>query len=310
MTGQRETGQRETRIDWPTVDGLRLRCVSWRGEGLRRGTVVICSGRTEFVEKYQGVVQELQERRFDVVLFDWRGQGLSDRMLPDRARGHVRRYEDYLADLTAITELVAKRCLPEPRIMLAHSMGGQIGLRFLHDRPEFFKGAVMTSPLVHMRLGMVTAPVARIISELMCLAGQSDAYVFGQGARPYVDHDFEGNVLTGCEKHYLELRALIAADPELALGGPTFGWLRAGLRSIAITRRPAFLRAIRCPILLAQAAEEMIVDNPAIERLARLLPQGQLLQLAGARHEILIERPPVRQAFWKGFDAWFSRLAG
>ncbi|WP_051329480.1 alpha/beta fold hydrolase [Geminicoccus roseus] len=302
------TGQRETRVDWPTVDGLRLRCVTWRGEGQRRGTVVICNGRTEFVEKYQGVVPELLERRFDVVAFDWRGQGLSDRLLADRAKGHIERYEDYQADLAAITELVEARRLPGPRLMLAHSMGGQVGLRFLHDRPGFFAGAAMTAPLIQMRFGNLAASAVSAMVRLMCLIGRAEAYVPGQGPRPYAYHPFEGNVLTSSEEHYLAFRALLEADPELRLGGPTHGWVRAGLRSIAQTHRPAYAAAIQVPVLLARAENEQVVDNPAIGQMAEWLPKGELLEIAQARHEILIEQAPARRAFWDGFDRWLSRI--
>lgn len=302
-------GQCETRVDWPTADGLRLRCVSWRGEGMRRGTVVICSGRTEFIEKYQRTVQELLGRKFDVVAFDWRGQGLSDRLVPDRAKGHVERYEDYLADLRTITEMVAQRNFPQPRIMLAHSMGGQVGIRFLHDRPGYFAGAAMTSPMLQMRFGEMAAPVAATAINLMCLVGRGTDYAFGQGPTPYVFQPFEGNVLTGSEEEYLAYRALIQADPDLGLGGPTFGWLRAGLKSIAQAKQSSYLAAIGCPVLLAQAAEEQIVDNEAIARAADLLPHGTLLPIAEARHEILIERAAARRVFWAGFDAWFSQLS-
>jgi lysophospholipase len=168
----------------------------------------------------------------------------------------------------------------------------------------------MTSPMLQMRFGRMIASTAGSLIDLMCLAGRGTDYAFGQGRIPYVFHGFEGNVLTSSEEEYLAYRALIEADPDLGLGGPTFGWLRAGLRSIAITRSPAYAQRIGCPVILAQATEERVVGNAAIARLAELLPHGELLTLADARHEILIERPSVRKAFWAGFDAWFSRLPG
>ena len=302
------TGQRETRVAWPTVDGLRLRCVTWRGDGQRRGTVVICNGRTEFVEKYLGVVQELQARNFDVVAFDWRGQGLSDRLLPDHAKGHVGSFDDYLADLDAVMALVNARALPSPRVMLAHSAGGQVGLRFLHDRPDAFIGAAMTAPMLGMRFAGIPPAVAAGLARAMCAAGRSRDFAFGQGPKPYIYHGFAGNVLTSCEDGYSAYRALLDADPELRLGGPTFSWVRAALRSIALARRPAYLRGITCPILLACGTDERVVDAGAIERAAALLPRGELLMIEGARHEILIERPALQRIFWSRFDDWLSRL--
>ena len=45
------------------------------------GTVVISAGRTEFIEKYFEVIGELLDRGYSVLIHDWRGQGLSKRLL-------------------------------------------------------------------------------------------------------------------------------------------------------------------------------------------------------------------------------------
>ena len=45
------------------------------------GSVVVSAGRTEFIEKYFEVIGELLERRYTVLIHDWRGQGLSTRLL-------------------------------------------------------------------------------------------------------------------------------------------------------------------------------------------------------------------------------------
>ena len=269
---------------------------------------MILNGRSEFIEKYQGVVQELLDRDFDVLAFDWRGQGLSDRLLPDPNKGHVEAYEDYLNDVERVVDLAIERSFPSPLIMLAHSMGGQIGLRFMHARPELFAGAAMTAPMVRLKFGRLPYQVAASVIRLMCAFGRSTHYAFGQGSMPYAYHPFSGNVLTSSLEHFQAYRALIDADPGLGLGGATFGWLRAGLRSCATTSRPDFLKGIPCPVLLARASEDELVDNEAIVRLAARLPKGELLYLAGSRHEILIETKPIRDVFWAAFDGWLKRF--
>ena len=74
---------------------------------------------------------------------------------------------------------------------------------------------------------------------------------------------FARNRLTSSPERYAELRRRVAATPELALGGVTYGWLAAALRSIALTRRPGYLEAIATPILVCQAGAERIVSNRA-----------------------------------------------
>src|SRR5215510_8086444 len=72
-------------------NGMRLRFARWEPtRGPRRGTVCVFHGRGEFIEKYFEVVRDLRDRGFAVATFDWRGQGLSDRLLSDRTKGHIR----------------------------------------------------------------------------------------------------------------------------------------------------------------------------------------------------------------------------
>ena len=61
------------------VDGVNLRIAIWN-ETSSKGTILLQSGRTEFIEKYYEVIQEFINRGFCVALMDWRGQGLSDRV--------------------------------------------------------------------------------------------------------------------------------------------------------------------------------------------------------------------------------------
>ena len=83
-----------------TPDGLRLRLGVWR-QGAK-GTVLIFPGRTEYIEKYGGAAAALAEAGYTSLAIDWRGQGLSDRLLPDRLIGHVDRFSDYQRDVQTL----------------------------------------------------------------------------------------------------------------------------------------------------------------------------------------------------------------
>ena len=78
----------EARAFWVTaLDGMRLRVTLLaRGEA---GTVLLFPGRTEYAEKYGRVARDLAARGLAVVTVDWRGQGLSARLLEDAGIGHV-----------------------------------------------------------------------------------------------------------------------------------------------------------------------------------------------------------------------------
>ena len=83
--------------------GIAVRAAHWVPPAAR-GTVLVCTGRSEFIEKYFDVVRDLLGRGFAVVAFDWRGQGLSTRALRNRRKGHVGDFSEYHADLQAVVE--------------------------------------------------------------------------------------------------------------------------------------------------------------------------------------------------------------
>ena len=64
------------------------------------------SGRGEFIEKYYEVVEDLIKLDFCVAMFDWRGQGLSDRLTLNHYVGYVKSFEDYENDLLEILDKV------------------------------------------------------------------------------------------------------------------------------------------------------------------------------------------------------------
>ena len=83
-----------------TRDGVRLRLGAWRNGA--KGTVLIFPGRTEYIEKYGGAAAALAHAGYTSLAIDWRGQGLSDRLLSNRLIGHVHRFSDYQQDVQTL----------------------------------------------------------------------------------------------------------------------------------------------------------------------------------------------------------------
>jgi lysophospholipase len=109
-----------------TEDGVRIRYATARTtQPYCRGTVVIFIGRNECIEKYHETSADMMASGFDIVVFDWRGQGDSQHMLKDRQKGYVRRFSDYGRDVEAVFRQVVLPDARAPFFVVAHSLGGR-----------------------------------------------------------------------------------------------------------------------------------------------------------------------------------------
>jgi lysophospholipase len=280
---------------WLTArDGLRLRAALFRAE-TPRGTVLLFPGRTEYAEKYGPAAQALNARGFDVVAIDWRGQGLSQRLLADPLVGHVDRFTDYQHDVAALREAVRVLGLPGPLHMIAHSMGGCIGLRAAMDGLDV-ESCVFTGPMWGIRLSAFMRPAAWAVAWSSRLAGFGHRLSPGTGAVSYLANaEFEDNTLTTDRAMWDMMRAQVAAVPEFGLGGPSLHWLHEALRECRLlARRPSPPQ--RC--LCVAGGNERIVDPMRIRARMARWPGGRLEVLEGKEHEIMMEDAATREALF------------
>ena len=289
------------------ADGCRLRFGLWPVRN-PRGAVLLLPGRSEFLEKYAETAGALTDRGFAVYALDWRGQGLSDRPLADPQKGHVADYGEYLADLDRFRIEVAGEARA-PRLILGHSMGAHIALRYLADQPHAVAAAVLTSPMVDIIPGPWPPALARRLTAAAVARGGGTAYALGEGPyRPKTGRRFRRNVLTSDRDRYLGEAARIAANPALALGGVTWGWLAATYASVDRLGDPAVAARIETPVLMVAAGRDRVVSNAAQAALCQRMSRCRREVLPAARHEILMERDAIRAEFWALFDAWTGKI--
>lgn len=297
-------------VGWLTAsDGIRIRYAVFPHAN-PRGTFLVLPGFTEFIEKYLEVVAELQARGFQAVVLDWRGQGKSDRALEDRHKGHVLHFGHFQQDTAQLLDaVVTPLAAGGPLYGLGHSMGGHNLLRLLHDRPGRFRCAIAVAPMVDVWAGWLPPWASRLIVRIVARFTPNH-YVPRTGPYDPETKRFAGNPLTNDRERFERTKQLILADPELALGGPTWTWLKSAYDSMDTLSNPAYAAAIGTPVLLASAGADRIVRSPAQHRLARLLPHCRLLDMPGAKHEILLERDDIRHAFWQAVDDFLAEHEG
>ncbi len=237
-----------------------------------------------------------------MLTIDWRGQGLTARAMTDRRLGHVVDFDEYQRDLAAAMNLAAWLELPEPFFLVAHSMGGCIGLRALHEGLPV-RAVAFSAPMWGVQMDPWERPLAWVSALAAPLPG------VGGRLTPRTDLDhalyadpFEGNDLTTDRGMWDFMRRQLDTYPDLILGGPTLRWLRAALfETRALTR----MTPPRLPALTFLGTHERIVLPRPIKRLMRRWSDGQLEMLDGSEHEIMMERPAIRERFFEASTALF-----
>ncbi|MDG3440929.1 alpha/beta fold hydrolase [Nitrospirillum amazonense] len=287
-------------------DGARLRLGCWqsgKSEG-RRGTCLLVNGRSEFLEKYAEQAAEWAARGWRVVSFDWRGQGLSTRPLPNRQLGHIDDFSTYLEDLEAI---MAALCPPTgPVVAFAHSMGGHLMLRHVLDcdtamEVPRLKALILSAAMVQINTAPLPGRVAALIANLACRQGKAEAYAPGQRDFDPDAQRFEGNPLTSDPRRFKVALDACRQQQDLCLGGVTYGWLAAAYRSTDYLAH-ATMSGLDLPIQILAAGADRIVSSPALRALARRLPDARFHNYPGARHELMMENDAIRRAVWEDVD--------
>ncbi len=287
-----------------TSDGIKLRHARFLAEGaVARGTVIMLHGRNDSIEKYFETAADLSERGFDSVTFDWRGQGGSQRMLKDSARGYVDRFESYVRDMDNFFQQIVLPDCRGPYYLLAHSTGALVALLAAPKLVNRVQRMVLVAPLLQLTNQPLGNGQIRFLASLFTLIGLGRVY-FGSGPKPPEEKPFANNRLTSDPARFARNAKIVAACPQLALGGPTAAWVRAAMRAMAKVNDPDFAAALRIPTLFVAAGADRVVATPAIEAYTGTARFCGLVTIDGARHEILQEADYYREQFWAAFDAF------
>ena len=108
--------------------------------------------------------------------------------------------------------------------------------------------------------------------------------------------------MTSCKQRYNLYLSFVNKYPELITGSYTFDFVSAAFRRILLMHTKNWTNSIKTPVLLLSPTNETRV-NPILNRkLCSNLPNCDIIDIEGARHELLMEKDFFRQQFWKHFD--------
>ena len=270
------------------ADSLKIYYKYFTQTEAEKGAIVISSGRTEAAIKYKEVIFDLYNHGYSVYIHDHRGQGFSGRMLPDSDMGYVDDFQFYINDLKQFYETIVYPRKRKNCFLLAHSMGGAIGVTYLEQFPDDFTAAAFTSPM--LGLSFPSCPVVSLVKDTV------PKYALGNSGYDEGLMGFKKNTLTSSKIRYERMNRVFDEFPKARLGGATYQWvIKSCVQFDSIF---ANIPRIKTPLILFSGSNEKIVDpkahNNFVYQLDSLNIDATGFLVEGAKHEMLIETDEIR----------------
>ncbi|MDO5410462.1 MAG: alpha/beta hydrolase [Lachnospiraceae bacterium] len=269
------------------------------------GSVIISHGYTESIQKYKEVIYYFLKEHYNVFLMDHRGHGKSFREVGnnDFSLTHVVKFSDYVEDLNGFIEEIAVKKAGEdnPFYLYAHSMGGAIGTRYLQLYPGRIKKAVLTAPMLDIKLNIPRIE-AEAVAHYMVKTGRTKKYIIGQKAFSG-EEAFEEASCSSRERYdyYFKKRA---ADRELQNNAGSYSWLYESLRVIKQIEKEK--TQIQIPVCIFSAENDDLVTMGGHLALARKTPDSRLIFVPETKHEIYMAPSRIQEQYWRYLFAFLK----
>lgn len=267
-----------------TQDGLELYFQGWLPESEPVGVMLFVHGLAEHSGRYGNPVNYFVPRGWACYAGDLRGHGHS----PGR-KVHVRSFDDYALDVASFEESLRELHPKLRRILVGHSMGGLVAIRYVLSHPEGFDAAIVSSP------GLGTHPSAEPPWILKAIAG-----VISRLAPRTL---FASQLDTDAISHDPEVVRAYREDP-LVSRKVSARWYT----SILAAQADAHARAasLRLPMLVMQSGADRLVDPEATRRWAAAAPQElvELVVWEGFYHEMMNE--PEKERVFAKMEEWLQ----
>lgn len=271
-----------------------------------RAALVVVSGRTEFIDKYAELFYDLRELPVSFYIFDQRGQGRSTRLLAEHDKGYVADFQDYVGDLALFIDTVVGADRKIPLLMLTHSMGGVVAGLYANSYPGSVQGMIACALMLDINTAPFPTPVARLLSRGASLLGFGASYV--PGGRPYDPaKPFSANTVTHSQARFSLNQKLITITPDNAMGSPTYAWIDQAFAGM--DRLQSKHQNLTMPVLFLRPGADTVVKAKPQADFCDKLPDCTLVDLPGARHEILMEEDPIRNRALTLIRDFVNRLA-
>ena len=250
-----------------------------------KGTIVVSYGFTESCLKYYELLYYFYREGYQAAIMDHRGHGRSMREVEDMTVVHVELFSRYVKDLHHFVEKKVKPMADgKPLYLFAHSMGGCIGTFYLEQYPDDFKRAVLTAPMLGVKLGGCPAWAARVLCDMEVFRGKGTERLFTQSAFD-PDESFEECSASSEARHawYMKKRR---EDENYQTSSGSYYWGKEAINAgeFVVSRKQA--EKVKASVLLFQAEYDSLVKPEPQDRFISRIADGRLVFVPGVRHEI------------------------
>ncbi len=219
--------------------------------------------------------------RYRVIAVDVRGHGRS------QPADSAYTLKDLALDLS---ELLTQLNLPEPPVLIGHSLGGSIVQQFAAEHPNAARAIIIMDSDLNASVAkrLIMSSTNRIFAWVMRLA----AVILGpkRSLRLYPPLLNIATYSGGWRKAHPELLK-DAADRFLDNRVKDLVW-----SLVAWASRPDLtenLAAVSCPALLIRGSKDLMITDASMQALSRAFPRSQLLVVEDSGHAILSEQPDI-----------------
>jgi pimeloyl-ACP methyl ester carboxylesterase len=259
--------------------GLRLHALQWSTEGT---AMVFLHGFGNSCRVWDPSAAALAPY-YRVLALDHRGHG-------DSQHDAQLRYD--LDTLTADLEAVLAQLSIERVVLVGHSLGGRVALRFAERNPTRLAGLVLVDigpendPRGVVRISQETETQDTVFESL----GEYRALLGRQ--YPEGDRDTLARMAEHWTRRRPDGRYELKLDPAFFRGRAE----RSGPESAArereeIARAWAALRKLSCPTLVVRGAASDILSQETADAMEEAIPDGRLEVIPRAAHSVMLDNP-------------------
>ena len=123
-------------------EGIELHFQKWETEP-SSAALVIVHGLGEHSGRYKNIIDTFKGKNISIYSYDHRGHGRSG-----GKRGHISSFKNYIDDLKIFIDHVSLTNEKKPVILLGHSLGGLIALKYALDYPGDLSSLILSSPFL------------------------------------------------------------------------------------------------------------------------------------------------------------------